>query len=251
MNNLAQEVPLAIVLNGINFSVILVTPFDLDDFIFGYLHSESVIAAKHDIHDIDIHVSNELPDYGALIAEVTLSNRSLSGLQKRQRTLKGASGCGLCGTESLVAAFPELTAINYPSNITLASLNGVKEQLREHQYRANSTGALHGAFWLSNTGDISICREDIGRHNALDKLLGHLLVQRISVKCGAVLVTSRCGIELVQKTVLIGVPTLISLASPTQFAVTFAKKYGLTLIHVPKQDEPYYLVQHAICESKL
>ena len=236
MKSLVEEVPLAININDINFAVMLASPFDIEDFVVGYLHSESVIQFNHDVHDIDIHRQDD-----ALLVNVTIANRCLHSFNQRQRRLKGTSGCGLCGTESLEMAFPELPKLPASSPFPIEVAATLKPQLREFQTQGAHSGALHAAFWLNHNGEIMACREDIGRHNALDKLIGHLLRQQISLSLGAILVTSRCGVELVQKAILIGVPTLLSLASPSQLAVKMAQQSNLQLIHIPKQDAPYYL----------
>lgn len=236
MKTLAEEVPIAISINEISFSVMLASPYDLEDFVIGYLHSESVIKHNHDVHDIEVKSHQD-----AKLVNVTLANRCNEKWQRKQRQLKGASGCGLCGTESLELAFPPLPKLAPQTPFDIKLIDTLKNNLRDYQSQAEHTGALHAAFWLSKQGKIQACREDIGRHNALDKIIGHLLRANISANTGAALVTSRCGVELVQKAVLMGIPTLLSLASPSQLAVKMAEQSNLSLIHIPKQDAAYYL----------
>lgn len=231
---LVEEMPLAIVINGISFSVLLVSPFDLDDFVYGYLQSESIIQSPLEIHDLDIEHQAE-----TIIANVRLSNRSFEQFKHRQRLLKGSSGCGLCGTEALEFAFPSLPQLPDTKALDLNLFTGVKSQLRQWQTKAKQSGALHGAFWLNKQADVLLCREDIGRHNALDKLLGALAKNKTKTENGVILLTSRCSAELVQKTIIAGVRHLITLASPSTLAVKIAQKHNLHLFHIPKQDAPY------------
>lgn len=236
MKSLVEEVPLAININGVNFAVMLASPFDLDDFVVGYLHSESIIESNIDIHDIEIERQDD-----ALLLNVTIANRCSDKLKQRQRQLKGTSGCGLCGTESLSMAFPDLPKLAGATPFDIHLVSQIKPSLRQHQTQGADSGALHAAFWLSAQGEILACREDIGRHNALDKIIGYLLRKNIPAESGAALVTSRCGVELVQKAILMRIPTLLSLASPSNLAVKMAQSSNLQLIHIPKHDAPYFL----------
>jgi len=233
---LVEEVPLAININGVNFAVMLASPFDIEDFVVGYLHSESVIKYNRDIHEINIE-----PHQDARIVDVTIANRCLEQLRSRQRQLKGTSGCGLCGSQSLEVAFPKLEALPNSAPFDLKLAAELKHQLRPWQIHGANSGALHAAFWLDKKAKIQFCREDIGRHNALDKIIGHVKRRQLDTTDSAVLVTSRCSVELVQKTVLARIPNLLSLASPSTLAVKLAQQSKLNLIHIPKHDAPYLL----------
>jgi len=234
--HLVEEVPLAISINGINFAVMLASPFDIEDFVVGYLHSESVIKHNRDIHDINITAYQD-----ALIVDVVIANRCLKQLKARQRQLKGTSGCGLCGSQSLELAFPELVLLPRSKIFDLSLAATLKPQLRQWQTHGANSGALHAAFWLNEKGNIQVCREDIGRHNALDKIIGHVKRRQINTANGAALVTSRCSVELVQKAILAQIPNLLSLASPSTLAVKLARQSNLNLIHIPRHDKPYVL----------
>ena len=238
---LVDEVPLAIAINDISYAVMLVSPMELEDFVVGFLHSESVIANDRDIHEIVIE-----PHANSMIANVTIANRCLAKLNETKRILKGTSGCGLCGTKALEQAFPDLAPLSPSKPFSLKKAKSLKNNLRQWQRHGRESGALHAAFWLDSQGNIVQCREDIGRHNALDKLIGYLLRCRPPTKGAAILVTSRCSVELVQKTILAGVENLISLASPSKLAVEMAQSHGLHLIHIPKRDQPYYLTGETV-----
>ena len=245
MSDLVEEVAAAISINQINYAVMMITPDDIKDFITGFLFTEQIIEQAYDIHDWQID-SHEL----GLNIDVTLANRCMYKFASKKRALRGTSGCGICGTQALEQAFPALTALPACKPYRINNAPQLKNHLTAHQLKAQQSGALHAAFWLDSNNQILACREDIGRHNALDKLIGY--IQQVPVKPEtlakqALLVTSRCSTELIQKAVKVGIPTLISLASPSQLAVKLAKQYGLNLIHIPRQDEPnyYYACQTA------
>lgn len=234
--NLVAEYPVAIELNQVSYAVMLCTPHDLEDFVIGFLFSEQIIQHNRDIHEIEINAINQ-----AYVVAITLANRTTAKLSQRQRQLKGTTGCGLCGAQSLAVAFPQLPKIKVSKcwiDKHRAQLPKLRSLLPQYQTIAEHSGALHAAFWLDNNGDIKVCREDIGRHNALDKLLGYLIRHNIPLQEGALLVTSRCSVELVQKAIIAKASTLLSLASPSQLAVNVAKQHGLTLVHIPKTDHP-------------
>ena len=229
---LANEVPLAITLNGVNHAVMMVSPYQLDDFIIGFLLTEGIIQHHRDIHDLEF-----ITQQNAIIANVTLANRCHQPWQEQRRSLAGRTGCGLCGIESLAAALPKLAPLpvsELPSN---KALMGLRDQLPNWQKLNRDCGALHAAFFADMQGQIQHASEDVGRHNALDKLLGwhH---RRPNTAAGMILVTSRCSIELILKMVRTYNPTLITLSAPTVLAVEQASLHKLNLIHLPYQQEP-------------
>ncbi len=231
-HTLANEVPLAITINGVNHAVMMVSPVQLDAFITGFLLSEGIIAHHRDIHDLEFS-----REHNALIAAVTLANRCHQPWLQQKRSLAGRSGCGICGLESLQAALPELPGLPETPLPDIHMLAGLRDQLRPWQPLNRDCGALHAAFFVDYQGNIHHASEDVGRHNALDKLLGwqHQQSERPE---GMVLLTSRCSIELVQKMVRSHNPTLLTLSAPTQLAVEQARHYRLNLIHLPYQQSP-------------
>ncbi|RDV25249.1 formate dehydrogenase accessory sulfurtransferase FdhD [Alteromonas aestuariivivens] len=230
---LVEEAPIAITLNGIHFSVMLASPYDLEDFAFGYLLSERIIHDRIQIRDVE-----SSPLEQGIQLNVTLSNRQLQQFKHQQRQLKGTSGCGLCGKQAMALAFPVLDKLPLRPCLPKPRIQQLKSQLSSWQLRAKSSGAMHAAFWVNGNGDILSCREDIGRHNAVDKLIGHGLRKGFDRHNASILVTSRCSVEIVQKAILCGVATLISLASPTRLAVEYARQHHLNLVHIPKKDAP-------------
>lgn len=231
LDHLVEEVAVAININGINHAVMMATPDDLDDFAVGFLFCESIIGHNHDVHDIRVS-----PAEHGVVLDVTIANRCLAQLQQRRRRLTGATGCGICGVEAVEQAFPLLPALPITPPLDGALLAGLRQQVARWQLKGQHSGALHAALALDEQGQILYCREDIGRHNALDKLIGLLLRQRHA--CDTLVVTSRCGSELVQKAALFGARHLVCLASPSQLAVRLALKYNLNVVHIPKFDAP-------------
>ncbi|GGA86079.1 sulfurtransferase FdhD [Neiella marina] len=233
LSHLPEEVALALNINGINYAVMLASPFDIDDFVVGFLYSEQLISHNHDVHDIDIVASDDQWQIN-----IQLANRCLAKVSQQARSVRTSASCGLCGISALEQAFPPLPQISSTFNYRDAKLDCIRQAVSSRQVKSAQTGALHGAFLLLPGGRIAAAREDIGRHNALDKLLGHLLRHNQRPESFAIVITSRCGIELVQKAILINCPCLISLASPSQQAVHLAQAHGLQLIHIPKFDAP-------------
>ena len=229
---LANEIPLAITLNGVNHAVMMVSPYQLDAFIIGFLLTEGIIQHHRDIHDLEF-----VPQQNAIIANVTLANRCHQPWQAQRRNLAGRTGCGLCGIESLAAALPELPSLAASPLPSTKAMMGLRAQLPDWQILNRDCGALHAAFFADMQGQIQHASEDVGRHNALDKLLGWHHRQPNEPK-GMILVTSRCSIELILKMVRTQNPTLITLSPPTTLAVAQARHYGLNLVHLPYQQEP-------------
>lgn len=258
--HLAQEQAVAIELNGITFAVMMMTPQDLKYFVVGFLFSEGIIERVIDVKDIEI-VHETMPNAATsdinlgLSLKISLSNRSFHRFKERIRLLKGSSGCGICGSAALVQTFNQVNSINdepdafaFDANL----LGAMREKVTEYQTLSAETGAMHGAFLLNSQAKIQASCEDIGRHNALDKLIGNILLNKLAYDKHAVLVTSRCGAELVQKIVCLGINTLISFASPSQLALQLANRAKLTLIHIPKKDSPIvYLPPTDELESRL
>jgi len=230
-----REVPLAIELNGLNYAVTLLTPSDIEAFIHGFLFSESVIDNTYDVHEIDIFEHK----FGQ-VAHCTIANRCIAQLDIQKRTRRATSSCGLCGVASLDNLFPEpCNNSSAPSRyLDEASLFGIRKRLSDYQSIGRQSGALHAAFWLDGNLNISNVKEDIGRHNAMDKLIGDMRMKKQDFSEGAMLLTSRCGVELILKAIRANIGTLITLASPSDLAIRVAEKHDLRLIHIPQRDKP-------------
>ncbi|KTB56549.1 formate dehydrogenase accessory sulfurtransferase FdhD [Pseudomonas syringae] len=232
-NALAEEVALAIAYNGISQAVMLVSPTDLEDFIVGFSLGSGIIAAPDEIYDFTLSGSGS-----AMQAEVEIASRAFWELKQQRRQLAGTSGCGLCGVEAVEQALPELNVLPGAPLPPIEWLEGLRQRIGEFQPLGRHCGAVHAAVFMDGNGQLLLGREDIGRHNALDKLIGALVRQDISTTGGVAIVTSRCSLELIQKVLRAGIQTLVSLSSPTGLALQWARRHNLNLIHLPQHSAP-------------
>lgn len=230
---LAQESALAISYNGISHAVMMVSPTAVEDFIAGFSLSSAVVDSINDIYDIRLrHIG------AAINADVEISSRAFWAMKQQRRQLAGTSGCGLCGVEALDQALPQLVTLAKAELPAPAHLVGLRERIAAVQNLARRSGALHAALYVDGSGEIRACREDIGRHNALDKLIGALLREQLDVRQGFAVVTSRCSLELIHKAVRAGIGNLVSLSAPTALTVQWARRHNLNLIHLPHHSAP-------------
>jgi len=223
--DLPMETPLNIIYGAIPYAVMMTTPADIEDFIFGFSLTEGIIEAKEDIRGIEI-----TDDSHAVEARVTLAPLRLSEHLSRKRSMSGRTGCGVCGVEDL-ASLPAAKAIRPARHIVgLAAIERAVGDLERHQHLNNLTHAVHAAAWFDLSGEFVALREDVGRHNALDKLLGALFLADLSPREGFVLITSRCSFEMVEKAASFGATLLVAVSAPTLLAIERAKALGLTLV---------------------
>ncbi|VVP33802.1 Sulfur carrier protein FdhD [Pseudomonas fluorescens] len=230
---LAEEVALAIAYNGISQAVMLVTPSDLEDFIVGFSLGSGIIEDVCEIYDLQLSGSGS-----AQYAQVTIANRAFWNLKQQRRQLAGTSGCGLCGVEAVEQALPDLKVLPGAPLPPVEWLDGLRQRIGAFQPLGQYSGAVHAAVFMDAKGELLLGREDIGRHNALDKLIGGLIRQKIPTEGGLAIVTSRCSLELIQKVLRAGIQTLVSLSSPTGLAVQWARRHNLNLIHLPQKSAP-------------
>jgi len=236
---LAQEVPLALEYNGISHATILATPCDLEDLALGFSLTEGIIRSASDLHDMEITETGR-----GHIAQLTIASACFSQLKQRRRTLAGRTGCGLCGLESLDDVVRPLPPVPGPSQpISPASILRAMQSLEDVQPLHQQTGATHAAAWADLSGDILHLREDVGRHNALDKLIGVLMHRRRqhNTAAGFALISSRASFEMVQKAASVGIPAVVAVSAPTHYAVQTAQELGVMLIgFARKQDFTVY-----------
>ena len=230
---LAEECALAIAYNGIGHAVMMVSPSAIEDFVIGFSLSSAVVESVDDIYDIRIQRSGD-----SLSAEVQISNRAFWALKQQRRQLAGTSGCGLCGVAALEQALPQLTPLPSSPLPPAKHLSDLRTRIADVQSLARHSGALHAALYVDRAGEIGLCREDIGRHNALDKLIGALRRQGRNPRQGFVVITSRCSLELIHKAVRGEFATLVSLSAPTDLTVRWAREHRLNLIHLPHHSAP-------------
>ena len=230
---LAEEVALAIAYNGISQAVMLVSPTDLEDFIVGFSLGSGIIHHASEIYDLKLMGSGS-----AQYAHVEIASRAFWNLKQQRRQLAGTSGCGLCGVEAVEQALPDLNVLPGAPLPPVQWLDGLRQRISAFQPLGQHCGAVHAAVYMDGNGQLLMGREDIGRHNALDKLIGALVRQNVDLTGGAAIVTSRCSLELIQKVLRAGIQTLISLSSPTGLALQWARRHNLNLIHLPQKSAP-------------
>ncbi len=226
----AEERPLAIEFNGIGYAVMMATPADLDDFIHGFASSERLIDSAADILDVDTHDATT----GTILRAQLVPDRA-GRVIERVRHRVSESSCGLCGIENLEQALRPLPRVQGKppaSKSVFAALSA----LGAHQALNRATGAVHGAALCAADGTIRVVREDVGRHNAFDKLIGAMLRGGLGWDDGFALLTARCSYELVEKAVLAGCPALVTISAPTSLALDRAQEAGLALIGLARSD---------------
>ncbi|QFU22236.1 formate dehydrogenase accessory sulfurtransferase FdhD [Shewanella eurypsychrophilus] len=220
---LVVETPIALIYNGISHVVLMCTSDDLEELAVGFSLTEGIIEHYHDIHDIEV-----VRSCNGIELHIELANRCLSKLKNHRRNLVGRTGCGICGTESLERFEKPLSKLAFTLSFHVEHIDIALEQLNQHQQLNALTGATHAAAYVSTSGELLAIREDVGRHIALDKLIGYIASNKLTG--GVILVTSRASYEMVQKTITAGVEVLLAISAATEMAVTLAKENNLTLI---------------------
>ena len=230
---LADEVPVALIFNGISHAVMLATPLDLEDFALGFGLTEGLLARADELYGVEV-----LPDPAGVRIEMEVSSACFARLKDKRRSMAGRTGCGLCGTESLDQVEPPLQPL--APCATLLSPSAIAAALRAmpaHQALQQRTGATHAAAWCSFGGQVRLIREDVGRHNALDKLVGAMVGSGADARDGFCCITSRASVEMVRKAVAAGFTALIAVSAPTARAVATARRAGLALAGFARRDD--------------
>jgi FdhD protein len=225
------EQPVAIEVNGLGYAVMMATPADLEDFAFGFAHAERLIDRAEDIVDVDTHETE-----GGTILRITVAEALAERVVGRVRHRTSESSCGLCGIENLEQALRPLPALCEAPLPERAAIFAALAELRSHQPLNQATGAVHAAALCGPDGTIRLGREDVGRHNAFDKLIGAMLREGAKWDGGFALLSARCSFELVEKAVLAGCSTLVTISAPTSLALDRAKVAGLNLVVLARPD---------------
>lgn len=222
----AEEFPVALVFNGISHAVMMATPQDLEAFADGFALSEGIVTHRREILDMEI---NWLTD--GVEIQLTVTQRAFLGLKEHRRTLAGRTGCGVCGTESLslLDLHPERVCATSAVPVDEALIRRILDALPAHQPLMRATGCTHAAAWCNAQGEIIRAFEDIGRHNALDKLIGWIALHEVDATAGLVFLTSRASYELVRKAARVGLPVLATASAPTALAIRIAHEAGVRL----------------------
>ncbi|WP_414454787.1 formate dehydrogenase accessory sulfurtransferase FdhD [Enterobacter hormaechei] len=222
---LAKEVPVALVYNGISHVVMMASPKDLELFAIGFSLSEGIIAHPQEIYGMDV-----VPACNGLEVQIELSSRRFMGLKERRRALAGRTGCGVCGVEQLNDIGKPIIPLPFTQTFNLAHLDRALEHLNDVQPIGQLSGCTHAAAWVLPSGSIAGGHEDVGRHVALDKLLGRRARENNVWLQGAALVSSRASYEMVQKSAMCGVEILFAVSAATTLAVEVAERCNLTLV---------------------
>jgi FdhD protein len=224
-DRVAVELPVALAYNGVSHTVMLATPADLEDFAMGFSLTEGILGSPHELYDCEIE---ERAD--GIVLNMTIAAERFVKLQDHRRSMVGRTGCGLCGADSLNQVVRDLPAVKSQFTLAPKALQKAAAELGAHQPLQQETGATHAAAWIGGAGEVLAVREDVGRHNALDKLIGALAKAKTEFAQGAFLVTSRASYEMVQKSVAAGAGLLAAVSAPTAMAIEQAEKWNLTLV---------------------
>jgi FdhD protein len=225
------EVPVALEFNGLAYAVMMATPADLADFALGFALTEGLAGTPADL--ADLHVTQVEKGW---IVRAQLSGLGIDKLTERVRTRVAESSCGLCGIENLEAVARPLPPVAEHAAIDPQAIFSALGQLRDHQPLTKATGAAHAAAYADSGGRIVLAREDVGRHNAMDKLVGAMAGKNLPMAGGFILSTARCSYEIVEKAVRAGATTLVTISLPTSMAVERAQASGLSLWCLARDD---------------
>jgi FdhD protein len=227
----AEEVAVALVYNGISHAVMMATPCDIEDFARGFTLTEHIVERPSEIFDIEAE-----PAGRGIEVRLRIAGQRMAALRQRRRTLAGRTGCGLCGVDSLDAALRPVPATRSTVPVSRIAIARAMAALPPEQRINRDNGATHAAGWATLDGTLVAVREDVGRHNALDKLAGALARRDLEGADGFVVVTSRCSYEMVQKAAAIDAAAIAAVSAPTSLAIETAEQAGLALVAFVRGD---------------
>ncbi|WP_333874520.1 formate dehydrogenase accessory sulfurtransferase FdhD [Methylobacter sp.] len=228
----AEEVPIVLVYNGISHVVMLATPTNLEDFALGFSMTEGIIQSAQEFLSARVYQRAN-----GIEVNIKIPEQRFACLTDKGRNLTGRTGCGLCGASTLKQAIRQPPPVYSTVSVTAEQLTAALADLHSKQSLNQLTGAIHAAAWIEPERGIVDVREDVGRHNALDKLLGLLCRTGKDVNTGFIIVTSRASYEMVQKTAFMGIGLLVAISAPTGLAIRLAEQTGLTLIGFARHDK--------------
>jgi formate dehydrogenase accessory protein FdhD len=227
----AEEMPVALVYHDVPHVVMLATPADLEDLAVGFTLSEALVARADEIRSVEV-----VPGAASTDVKISVAWERFTALLQRRRNLTGRTGCGLCGAESAADAIRDCAPVPAGVPVAAADLHAAIGALSGWQQINARTGSVHAAAWVLPGRGIQVVREDVGRHNALDKTIGALARAQTDMASGYMLISSRASYEMVQKSAAVGIPLLVALSAPTAFAVRLAQRCGLTLVAFARAD---------------
>jgi formate dehydrogenase accessory protein FdhD len=234
----AEEEPVALVYNGVSHAVMMATPLDLEDFGLGFSLSEGILGSKSELFDLAV-VRQEA---GAEIRMAITLDR-FAQLRERRRSLIGRTGCGICGVESLADAVRKAAPVAANFSTDSAAVYRALGQLPQLQAVNKLTHSVHAAAWSNRAGELVLLREDVGRHNALDKLIGAMAWRGVDFTEGFAVITSRCSVEMVQKAASVGISMVVAISAPTALARRLAESCGMTMVALARPDS-FMLLTH-------
>lgn len=220
-----EEAAVALVYNGISHAVMMASPADLEDFALGFSLSEGIIASPAECYGVEVE---DTP--AGITVQLEVASRAFMELKERRRTLAGRTGCGLCGVDSLDQVCRPQRTLAPARGFHAAGVRRALGAIGAEQHLTRQTGAAHAAAWCAMDGSLRLVREDVGRHNALDKLIGAMARTGAQPDDGFFLITSRVSFEMAQKAIQAGVAALVGMSAPTLAAVELAEQAGMTLL---------------------
>ncbi|MSP86015.1 MAG: formate dehydrogenase accessory sulfurtransferase FdhD [Methylotenera sp.] len=239
---LAEETPIALIYNGVSHAVMLATALDLEDFALGFSLSEGIVRDPSELYSIEVQLQNN-----GIELHCNIASERFAQLKERRRTLAGKTGCGLCGAENLTQAMRYPPALTTRHQFEATSIARGLQAIQAQQTLQQQTGATHASAYVLADGAVRLVREDVGRHNALDKLIGALAKlaggQPLCHTAGFIITTSRASFEMVQKTASAGLSMLVAVSAPTGLAVRVAEQCGLTLVGFARENR-YVVYSH-------
>jgi FdhD protein len=230
---IAEEVPISLIYNGVPHVVMLATPTNLEEFALGFSITEGIIKSPQELLSARVYNRSN-----GIEVQVKIPEQRFQCMSDKGRNLTGRTGCGLCGASTLKQAIRQPSPVsNGDLTLSATELRSALTDIKQHQKLNQLTGAVHAAAWAVPGQGILDIREDVGRHNALDKLIGFLLRTGKDLSSGFVIVTSRASYEMVQKTAWVGISLLAAISAPTGLAIRLADEAGLTLIGFARDDQ--------------
>ncbi|HEY8037395.1 MAG TPA: formate dehydrogenase accessory sulfurtransferase FdhD [Methylobacter sp.] len=229
---IAEEVPISLVYNGVPHVVMLATPTNLEEFALGFSITEGIIKSPQELLSARVYNRSN-----GIEVQIKIPEQRFQCMSDKGRNLTGRTGCGLCGASTLKQAIRQPGPVNGGLTVSAAELRSALTDIKQHQKLNQLTGAVHAAAWAVPGQGILDVREDVGRHNALDKLIGFLLRTGKDLSAGFIIVTSRASYEMVQKTAWVGITLLAAISAPTGLAIRLANEAGLTLIGFARDDQ--------------
>lgn len=245
-DDVAEEVPIALEYNGISHAVMLASPYDLEDFALGFSLSEGILKDRSELYECEI-----VPGAQGIQVQMQIATERFVTLKDKRRNLTGRTGCGLCGAETLAQAVRCPGAVTGSTAFSATQIHAGMKAMQGKQRLQRYTGATHAAAWMNADGSVDLVREDIGRHNALDKLIGAMADEKRDFTTGAALITSRASYEMVQKSATMGVGFLAAISAPTSLAIQLAEEANVTLVgFVRSNSHVVYAQSHRLLRDK-